>query len=114
MNKVLLTGRIIKDPDLKIFEKNTSLCTFFIADEERYGNNKKTAYYKCKAWGKSGRAIAYHAEKNSKITLSGRLNQRICESKNGETIFDVSIIVENFKIINKPVRVSTEDLKIAS
>ena len=100
MNKVCINGRLIKDPELKIFNNSTSLCTFFIANETLPGKNKNTGLYKCSAWGKPGRSLAYHAEKGSEVSITGRLHQKKNEDKNGNTIYEVSIIVENFSLRN--------------
>ena len=102
MNKVCLSGRLIKDPELKIFNNSTSLCTFFITSETLPGKSEKSALYKCTAWGKSGMSLAYHAEKGSEVTITGRLHQKKNEDKNGNTIYEVSIIVENFNLRKKP------------
>ncbi len=101
MNKVFLSGRLVRDPELKIFNHSTSLCTFYIAGENNPRKSEKSGLYKCTAWGKPGRSLAYHAEKGSVIMVTGRLHQKKAEDKNGNTVYEVNIIVENFSLRKK-------------
>ncbi len=96
MNKVCLNGRLTKDPELKSLENDNSLCTFFIANDVYFGNNKKTGFYKCTAWGNLGKIIAGHAKKGSELFITGRMDQYQYQDKKGKTNYDVSIVVEHF------------------
>ena len=96
MNKVLLNGRLIKDPDGKELEKNNYLCTFFIANDVWFGQNKKTGFYKCQAWGQLGKIITENAKTGTELFITGRLEQYIYENDKGETVYDNYVVVEQF------------------
>ena len=72
------------------------MCTFFIANDVWFGQNKKTGFYKCTAWGKTGKIIAENTKTGTELFISGRLEQSRYENEHGDTIYDVSIIVEQF------------------
>lgn len=96
MNKVCINGRLIKDPEFKPLENNNAVCTFFIANDVHFGTNKKTGFYKCTAWGNIGKIISENAKIGTELFITGRLDYHKYEDKNGNTINDVSIVVEQF------------------
>ncbi len=96
MNKVCINGRLIKEPEGKELENKNYLCTFFIANDVWFGQNKKTGFYKCTAWSQLGKIIAEHAKAGTEIFITGRLEQHRYDDDKGNTIYDVSIIVEQF------------------
>lgn len=96
MNKVHINGRLIKDPALKELENNNAVCTFFIANDVHFGANKKTGFYKVTAWGHQARIISEHSKTGSELFITGRLEQYRYEDEKGETVYDNSIVVEQF------------------
>ncbi len=96
MNKLCINGRLIKAPELTPLENNNSLCTFFIANDVQFGSNKKTDFFKCTAWGNLGKIIAEHAQVGTELFITGRLEQYRYENENGKTVYDNSIVVEQF------------------
>jgi single-strand DNA-binding protein len=96
MNKVCINGRLIKDPELKPLENNNVVCTIFIANDVHFGTNKKTGFYKCTAWGNIGKIISENAKTGTELFITGRLDYHKYEDKNGNTVNDVSIVVEQF------------------
>ncbi len=96
MNNLSINGRLIKDPELKELENKNFRCTFIIANDVYFGQNKKTGFYKCTAWGKIGKILAENAKTGTELFLSGRLEQNRYENEHGDMIYDVGIVVEQF------------------
>lgn len=103
MNKVCISGRLIKNPDLKPLENNNFLCTFFIANDVWFGSNKKTGFFKCTAWGTLGKIIAENATIGTELFITGRLEQYRYDDDQGNTVYDNSIVVEQFDFGAKSV-----------
>ena len=102
MNKIHISGRLIKEPVLKELENNNAVCTFFIANDVHFGSNKKTGFYKVTAWGQQARIIAGHAATGSELFITGRLEQHRYENEKGDTVYDNSIVVEQFDFGSRP------------
>ena len=96
MNRVCINGRLIKEPELKSLDNNNAVCTFFIANDVHFGTNKKTGFYKCTAWGNIGKIISENAKTGTELFITGRLEYHKYEDKNGNTVNEVSIVVEQF------------------
>ena len=108
MNKVCINGRLIKTPEFKSLENNNSLCTFFIANDVWFGTNKKTGFFKCQAWGQLAKIINDNAKVGTELFIIGRLEQYCYEDENNKTIYDNSIVVEQFDFGAKPASTESE------
>lgn len=96
MNKIMINGRLIKEPEGKDYENKNYLCTFFIANDVWFGQNKKTGFYKCQAWGQLGKIIFENAKTGTELFITGRLEQYRYEKDEGDTVYDNYIVVEQF------------------
>jgi len=96
MNKVLINGRLIREPEGKDLEKNNYLCTIFIANDVWMGQNKKTGFYKCQAWGQLGKIIAENAKTGTELFITGKLEQHIYDDDHGNKVYDNYIVIEQF------------------
>jgi len=103
MNKVCISGRIIKEPGLKELENNNALCTFFIANDVHSGSNKKTGFYKVTAWGNQAKLIASYGKVGSELYITGRLDQYTYENEHGKIVYDTGIVLEQFDFGRRPV-----------
>lgn len=100
-SKAIIAGNLTRDPELRSTGSGTSVCSFSVAVNRVYrgtdGSNKEdVSYIDCSAWGKLGEMIANYAKKGSGVLVSGRLNQRSWEDKNGNKRSSVEIVVEDF------------------
>jgi len=104
MNRVILIGRLVKDPDLKATNGGTSICNFSIANNRTYvsGGEKKeqVSYFNCLAWGRSGEVINQYMKKGHKIGIDGHLQQRSWDDNDGNKHYVVEVVIENFQFLN--------------
>ncbi|MCQ2571350.1 MAG: single-stranded DNA-binding protein [Candidatus Saccharibacteria bacterium] len=103
-SKVIIVGNITRDPELRSTPSGTQVCSFSVAVNRNYrdgsGEQKENvSFFDCSAWGKSGEIIAQYAKKGSGILVSGRLEQRSWEDKEGQKRSRVEIVVEDFNFI---------------
>jgi single-strand DNA-binding protein len=103
-SKVIIVGNITRDPELRSTASGTQVCSFSVAVNRNYrdssGEQKENvSFFDCSAWGKSGELIAQYAKKGSGILVSGRLEQRSWEDKEGQKRSRVEIVVEDFNFI---------------
>ena len=103
-SKVIIVGNITRDPELRSTASGTQVCGFSVAVNRNYrdssGEQKENvSFFDCSAWGKSGELIAQYAKKGSGILVSGRLEQRSWEDKEGQKRSRVEIVVEDFNFV---------------
>jgi single-strand DNA-binding protein len=106
LNKVILVGRLTRDPELKYTQGGTSVCSFSIANNRTYvtaGEKKEqVSFFNCVAWAKTGEVIAEYCKKGKRIGIEGRLQQRSWDDQEGKKRQTVEIVVDNFQFLDPP------------
>ena len=107
-SKAIITGNLTRDPELRTTPNGASVCSFSVAVNRVFkdsnGEQKEAvSYIDCSAWGKLGEMINQYAKKGSGVLVSGRLDQRSWEDKNGGGKRSrVEIVVEDFNFVGAP------------
>lgn len=69
-------GKITKDPELKQTQTGKQNCKFSLANDEGWGNSKRTDFIPCLAWEKTANTICNHFKKGDSIIVEGRWENR--------------------------------------
>lgn len=83
INKVIFQGRMTRDPELKSTNTGKHVCSFSLAQTEKYGNTEQTLFLDCVAWEKSAEFVCKHFAKGQEMLVEGRLTQRNWQDKEG-------------------------------
>jgi single-strand DNA-binding protein len=102
MNKVVLMGRLTKDPDVRYSqaEPPLAIARFTLAVDRRFrrqseGGDEQTAdFISCVAFGKTGEFIEKYAHKGTKFTLSGRIQTGRYTNKDGQTVYTTEVVCD--------------------
>lgn len=98
MNEVILTGRIVADPELKTTPNGVETTTFRIAvnrDYVKQGEERKADFFNVVAWRKTAVFICKYFHKGDGINLAGNLRSRQYEAKDGSNRYVVEVIANN-------------------
>lgn len=103
-SKAIIMGNLTRDPEMRSTPSGAQVCGFSVAVNRTYkdssgGQQEAVSFIDCSAWGRAGEIIAQYAKKGSGIMISGRLDQRSWEDKEGQKRSRVEIIVEDFNFI---------------
>ncbi|WBW97621.1 single-stranded DNA-binding protein [Oceanirhabdus sp. W0125-5] len=102
MNKVVLIGRLTKDPELKFTPGNgTAVATFSIAVDRRFkSEGQPTAdFIPIVVWGKQAENTANYMSKGRLIGISGRIQTRSYEAKDGTRRYVTEIVAEEVQFL---------------
>lgn len=103
MNKIVLLGRLIKDPELRQTENGDKTYTKFIIAVERsfksIDGTRQCDLIPVMIWGKKAEIICKYMKKGNCITLSGRLRTGSYEDKDGNKKYIAEVIAEDFKFV---------------
>lgn len=108
-NLVILSGRLTANPELKTTPSGVSVCTFTIATDTGYGENKTTHFINVVAWRKSAELVSKHFSKGNLIGIEGAIQTRKYTDKDGNnrTVFEV--VANNIQFLEpKKVDVNVE------
>jgi single-strand DNA-binding protein len=103
LNRVMLIGRLTRDPELRQTNTGTSYCRFSIANNRSYttGGDRKeeTSYFNCVAWGRQAELINQYAKKGKQLAVDGRLQQRSWQNQEGKSQSAVDVIAERVQFL---------------
>lgn len=104
LNKVMLIGRLGKDPELKYTEKGTAYCNFSIATDESYkdeNGNKidRTEWHSIVTWRKLAEICQQYLKKGSKIYCEGKLQTDSYE-KDGIKRYSTKIVMTDMTMLD--------------
>lgn len=103
-NKVVLMGNLTRDPEVRSLQNGQSVTNFGLAVNRTWrdqdGNTQENvSFIDCVAWGKAGEIIAQYVQKGRPLLVSGRLDQRSWEDKEGQKRSKVEVVVEDFNFV---------------
>ena len=98
-NLVVLTGRICNDVELKTTPSGVSVCTFSIAVDRGYGENKQTDFINIVAWRSTAEFISKYFKKGSAIGIEGSIQTRKYTDKNGNSRTAFEVIANNTQFV---------------
>lgn len=104
INRVILIGRLTKDPELKTTPSGTAVVNFSIAVGGKPDKNggDSVSFFNCQAWNKAAENISNYLHKGSLICIDGRLNQRSWTGQDGTKHSTVEIIAERVEFLGQP------------
>lgn len=79
MNKVMLLGRLTKDPELRYTQGGTAVANFTLAVNRKFANQsgeREADFINCQAWQKTAEFVANYFKKGQQMALEGRLQVR--------------------------------------
>lgn len=98
-NLVVLSGRLTADPELKTTPNGVSVCSFDIAVDSGYGDNRQTNFIRLVAWRKTAELITKHFRKGSMIGIEGSIQTRKYQDKNGNNRTAFEVVVNNVQFL---------------
>lgn len=103
MNKIILLGRMIKDPELRTVDTGDKVYTKFIIAVDRnfksVDGTIKADFIPVILWGKKAEVICKYLKKGNCISLSGRLRTGSYDDKDGNRKYIAEVIAEDFKFV---------------
>lgn len=73
MNKVILVGRLTKDPEIRYTQSGKAVGNFTLAVDRGYGNKKETDFIPIVAWGKVAETCGNYLTKGQKVLIDGHI-----------------------------------------
>lgn len=103
MNKVTLVGRLGQDPEIKESQGGKKYAKFSLATNDGFGENKKTNWHSCTAFGKVAEIIEKYVSKGSELALSGSIDYNKHEDK-----YYTNILVNDITLIGGKSNATSE------
>ena len=111
MNSVAISGRLVKDIELKYTQSQKEMTAFAIAIDKRMtkeqkeqakANGKETCdFIDCQAWNQNAKFLNQYAKKGDVIGIEGRIEKNSYQTANGEKRYIVQVVVDKVEILHK-------------
>lgn len=101
INRVILTGRLTRDPDMRVTNGGMSVVSFSLAvDRNRKADNGPSADFpNCKAFGKTAEVINQYLRKGSLIGIEGRLQTGSYTNQQNQKVYTTDVIVDQMTFL---------------
>lgn len=98
MNKVVLVGRLARDPELRTTQSGTPVVSFTVACDRRFvrqGEERQADFIGCVAWNKTAEFVSRYFTKGMRIALEGRIQTRSYDDQSGNKRYITEVIAED-------------------
>lgn len=102
MNKVILIGRLTRDPELRYTGSNTPVATFSLAVNRPFTNQsgeREADFINCVVWRKLAETVKNYLSQGSQVAVEGRIQTRNYDDQNGQKRYVTEVIVENIDFV---------------
>ena len=101
MNKVLLTGRLTRDPELRSLASGSSVATFAVATNEFRGNGKERAeYHNVVVWDRLAQVCGQYLGKGQQVAIEGRLQTRQWDDDRGTRHWKTEVVASSVEMLS--------------
>jgi single-strand DNA-binding protein len=100
VNKVLLTGRLTRDPELRQLASGKSVATFGVATNEYRTGQEKSEFHNVVAWDKLAQICAQYLGKGQQVAIDGRLQTRHWDDDQGKRHWRTEIVAGTVEILS--------------
>ena len=100
MNKVVLIGRLTRDPDVRMIEqgdKQLCITRYTLAVDRRFkreGDEQTADFIRCVSFGKTAEFAEKYFKQGTKIAVEGRIQTGSYQNQEGQTVYTTEVVVE--------------------
>ena len=104
MNKVILVGRLVKDPEVKSTQSQVAVCSFTLAVDRKFktaGGERQSDFISCVAWRQQAEFLGKYFQKGSRIAIIGNLQSRSYEDQTTKKkVYVTEVIVDEIEFMD--------------
>lgn len=111
MNKVILIGRLTRDPEVRNTANQVSVCNFTLAVDRRFkdtNGQRQADFVNCVAWRQTANFIGSYFHKGSKIAIVGSIQSRTYDDQQGQKHYVTEVVVDEAEFCESSQRNGNE------
>jgi single-strand DNA-binding protein len=99
MNKVLMMGRLTRDPEVRYSNEGNAVSKFSLAVDRRYKREGQpdADFFNCVTFGKTAEFTEKYLKKGTKVVLEGELQNNNYTNKDGQKVYGMQIVVNSLE-----------------
>ncbi len=98
LNKVVLIGRLTRDPDMRFTQSQRAVCSFNLAVNRSFttqGGEREADFINIVSWGKTAENVSKYLNKGSLVAVDGRIQTRNYDNAQGQRVYVTEVVAEN-------------------
>lgn len=99
LNRVVLCGRLTKDPELRYTPNGVAVANFTIAVNRPFSKDNEADFINCVVWKRNAENLANYQKKGNLIGVDGRIQTRNFEGKDGKRVFVQEVVAEHIQFL---------------
>jgi len=102
LNRVVLVGRLTRDPDLRYTPNGVAVANFTLAVNRPFTNqqgNREADFINCVVWRRPAENLANYMKKGSQVGVDGRLQSRTYEGQDGKTVYVTEVVADSVQFL---------------
>ncbi len=102
MNRVVVVGRLTRDPDLRYTPNGVAVANFTVASNRPFKNQQgenEADFINCVVWRNAAENLANYMKKGSMIGVDGRIQTRSYDDKDGKRVFVTEVVAESVQFL---------------
>ncbi|WP_125588505.1 single-stranded DNA-binding protein [Companilactobacillus jidongensis] len=102
INRVVLVGRLTRDPELRYTSSGAAVASFTVAVNRQFTNaqgEREADFINCVIWRKAAENFSNFTNKGSLVGIDGRLQSRSYENQQGQRVYVTEVVVDNFSLL---------------
>lgn len=102
MNRVVLVGRLTKDPELRYTPNGVAVATFTLAVNRTFTNQqgeREADFINCVVWRKPAENVANYLKKGSLAGVDGRIQTRNFEGQDGKRVYMTEVVADSVQFL---------------
>jgi single-strand DNA-binding protein len=101
INRVILVGRLTKDPMLRKTQTGTSVTSFTVACGRRVaaGQEPQTDFINCVAWNRTADIVSQYTHKGSLVGVEGRIQSRSYDDAQGKRVYVTEVVCDSVQFL---------------
>ena len=112
MNKVILMGRLTRDPDVRYSDQSSAVARFTLAVDRRFkrdGDQQTADFISCVAFGKTGEFIERYCHQGTKLVVEGRIQTGSYTNRDGNKVYTTDVVVDNVEFAESKVAAANNE-----
>jgi len=102
VNRVVLVGRLTRDPDLRYTPTGVAVANFTLAINRPFTNqdgNREADFINCVVWRRPAENLANYMKKGNQVGVDGRLQSRSYEGQDGKTVYVTEVVADSVQFL---------------
>ena len=114
MNKVILVGRLVRDPEVRYTQTGKSVASFTLAVNRRFArseNQQQADFIPVIVWDKIAEVCEKYLEKGSQILVEGRMQVRSYDAQDGSKRYITEVLAQEIEFLGNKSKTATSEQK---